>query len=714
MKDLLRLAGLVVTIPAAFFAFHVMASAQRVDGNVSKTAVKHLEEDPDYLAKLPKVVWRRPMGPYVSDVREGYRGGPGPEKLTLKRSEHALKIMGANFLLVWEDCRGGEVSEVFLFDGGTWNHVNCTMAYEGRDTIPRYRIQRQKDFYGESPVYYLNQAAGTEFHVTSEAADRIDFWTENRMVTMDREPSPWTVRQDYRVYSTGVVVCDFEIRLDEKAGSFGLRHAQMGAYLEDVLFTEIYVKYPVHFRWGSGVFGGASSSEPNWKKHGEDGMLSMGSASFGVSERAEFNNRFEFWLERPLPFVGKDMKVTRTAFEVFSSDLWFEPSDMSTRPNCGRAYEWELYKGDPVTVTAPFSYRNRWVMAVGGAKAGRAGAGASRRSNLLGARIAYWSADALPDDAALDKLAKRGADTLVLARGWAKPEVPADPADPARLAAAVKHARDLKVRVILSVPLASAASVPKPYDGLLVEDLGTVAMKPGADGACDLAARIETLASLRRAVGESGILIGRASSGLPAQVEMAFLDGVLPSAEDAAKAITVDRLLAGDAAVGAAFCPIVTGANARTAAQVAAAPGAPCLALGGATPADIDAPENQALLPLWALLARLDGPVVHALSPRIENNLGLRVEPKTTPVLAYLTPTKLLLVVANPAERGSCKITLAEGLGVKPDAAGKLLTFSEGAWKETPVRLSAGVLDILELNRDELRAYEFPRSSGAP
>jgi hypothetical protein len=48
-------------------------------------------------------------------------------------------------------------------------------------------------------------------------ADAIEAAGADRMVTMDREPSPWTVRQEYRVYSAGVVVCDFEIKLDEKA-----------------------------------------------------------------------------------------------------------------------------------------------------------------------------------------------------------------------------------------------------------------------------------------------------------------------------------------------------------------------------------------------------------------------------------------------------------------------------------------------------------------
>jgi hypothetical protein len=674
----------------AFLAAATPAFAQRVDGRQPATAVKHLEEDPDYLAKLPKVIWRRPMGPYVSDVWPGYRDGPGPEKLVVKRSEHELKILGANFLLAWNDCRGGEISEIFLFDGGSWNHVNCTMAYEGRDTIPRYRIQRKKDFYGESPVYYLNQAAGTKFEVTRETGDLVEFRTENRMVTDDREPGPFVVRQNYRVYAAGVVVCDFEIRLDDAAGSFDVRHAQMGAYLEDVLFKEIYVKYPVHFRWGMARFGEKPESSPNWKNVSEDGTVAMGSATFGVSERAEFNNRFEFWLERPAPLASKDRAATHTNFSVFSSDLWFEPSDMSTRPNCGRAYEWELHRGDPVTIKAPFSWRNRWVLAVGGPKTSALKAGAARRSNLVGARAYYWTAPALPDDATLAKMSKLGADTLVLGPGLA--ESPA-------LAATVKRAHELKLRVVVSAPLDAAAPLAKGCDGVLIEGLGVMTMKPDAAGAFDLAKRIETLAELRRIVGEGGLLLGRAEGDAFAQIELAFLDGAL-----------ADATVTGDAAVGGYAAPLVSGGNARTLAAVAGRPGTPLVAIGG----DPEAPENRAILPLWALLARLDGPVLHALSPRLENNLALQVEPRTTPVVAWLTETKLLLVVANQGERSRCKLTLAAPLGVKPDAAGTLLTLDAGAWKETPVRLAGGVLDILELARDEVRAYEFPRSSVAP
>jgi electron transfer flavoprotein alpha subunit len=46
-----------------------------------------------------------------------------------------------------------------------------------------------------------------------------------------------------------------------------------------------------------------------------------------------------------------------------------------------------------------------------------ANAGASRRNNLVGARVVQWTAEGLPDDAALTKLGAWGADTVVRVHG---------------------------------------------------------------------------------------------------------------------------------------------------------------------------------------------------------------------------------------------------------------------------------------------------------
>jgi len=699
---LLMTATILLSSPPAF--------AQRTDERDLARAKKYLEEDPEYFAKLPKVLWRRPMGPYVGDVLKGYYGGPGPAKLISEKDGHRFKVAGANFLLVWDDRRGGELSEVHLFDGSIWRHVNCTMAYDGRDTIPRYFIQRQKDFYGKSPVYYLNQATGTEFHVTRKDPDRIDFWTESRMVTADRDPSPWTVRQDFRVYATGVVICDFEIKLDGEE-TFGLRYARMGADLEDVLFKEIYLKYPVHFRWGSAAHGGPITSNPNWKKHEEDGMLAVGSASFGVSEFADFNNRFEFWLERPRPFVGTNMNVTATNFHVFSSGLWYEPSDMSTRPACGRAYEWELFKGDPANIKPPFVYRNRWVLAVGGPKVAAANAGAARRNNLLGARVVHWNGNVYPIAATLDKLARMGANVLVLGDAWHKPGS-VEPRDAAELKVAVVKARNVGMRVVLSIPLDQADKAAKLFeglltpgrDGLMLEGLGLSAVR----GDLDLAERITALERLRTLVGTDGILIGRAPAGTPAQIECAFLDAVTPG-EDAAGGLlrSTDSLITSDLAVGCAVSPIVAADDRRLLTVLAAAPASPQVLLDRGV-------EDHAFTGLWKLLARLDGPVTHALSPRLENSPDLRVTPPKTPVLAYLTGKKMLLVVAAPSGKTTCKITLGEKLGVAPDAAGTLWVPEGADLKQTPVRLAKGVLEIPDVPAGEVRAYEFPRTPATP
>lgn len=693
------------------------AFAQRTDERDVRRAKKYLEEDPDYLKKLPKVIWRRPMGPYVKDVWSGYRGGPGPAKMIAKRTGHRLTIVGGNFLFVWDDRRGGELSEVFLFDGGTWKHVNCTMAYLGRDTIPRYAIQRQKDFHGNAPTYYLNQAIGTKIDLTRNDAERVDFTTVNRMVTTNRDPGPWTVRQRYRVYPQGVIVCDFEIALDAAAGSFTIRHAQMGAYLEDILFKEIYTIYPVHFRWGTADYGAALRSEPNWKALGEDRLVPMGSATFGVSRRADFTNRFEFWLERPRPLLPRGAKP-RTEFAMFSSGLWYEPSDMSTRPNCGREFRWELFRGDPAVIKPPFVYRNRWTLAVGGPRVVAEGP-VSRRNNLLASRIVHWQApdpgDAnarLPSDAQLLTLSDQGANVLVLSPGWAREDAPTTPRDAARLAACIRKAHGLGMRVVPAVPLSAAEKAEGLFgdilsanrDGLMVYGLGSATMAPGVD----LAARIERLARLRKCVGEGGVLIGASENGLPTQIEMAFMDTVTPGPALTTRLFSSpDRLITCGGTVGCGLSPLVTRSDRRVPPVLAAATVSPQLVTGP----DL---KNETLLPIWRLLARLDAPVLHALSPRLEDQPAFRVEPRTLPAVAYLTKTQALLVVASPSARKGCRITVAAGLGVGPGAAGKLLTLAGDRWRETPFTMRAGVIDIPALAAGEIRAYAFPRARALP
>jgi len=307
-----------------------------------------------------------------------------------------------------------------------------------------------------------------------------------------------------------------------------------------------------------------------------------------------------------------------------------------------------------------------------------------------------------------------GANVLVLGDAWHKPGS-LDARDAAELKVAVAKARNVGMRVILSVPLVRPGEAKGLFDGLLspnrdglmVYGLGPATMKPDADPdapACDLADRVEVLAGLRRLVGDDGILLGRSDAGLPPQIEMAFLDAVTPGEDVAEKLLrSAEGMLRSDAACGCALSPLIVGGDVRTQANLAAVPASPQLVLGA------NVSKRHALAPLWKLLSRLDGPVIHALSPRLENNLGLRVEPKKVPVLAYLTRTKMLLVVANPGGKSRCRITIGGKLGIKADAAGVLITVVDGELKETPFRLADGVIDIPELAAGEVRAYEFGR-----
>jgi len=253
---------------------------------------------------------------------------------------------------------------------------------------------------------------------------------------------------------------------------------------------------------------------------------------------------------------------------------------------------------------------------------------------------------------------------------------------------------------VLAMPVSSAKDAEGVFkgllttnrDGLMVYGLGPIDMKPDID----LAGRVEVLAGLRKLVGPRGILMGRATREVPSQVEMAFMDTVVVPSEQ------TGRFPPGPAAVGCAVSPMVKPDSRRIAARVASVPASPHLMLGpGVT--------NTSLVGLWQLWSRIDKPVLHALSPHLENRPALIVEPNTVPAVAYLTRTHLLLVVASPRRTTGCKITFAPGLGIAADAAGKLLTVADDEVIEAPVRLQGGVIAVPQIKQGTFRGYLFER-----
>jgi len=674
----------------------------------------------------------------VRAIIDGAEGGPSAEACgTTRHKDLALVaqgsqriVMGDAFEIVWDVSRGGEIVEIKQYDGLQWVRINGADGSIACDTIPGYTI---RDRSGNS--FCLCQAAEAEFELVKETSDEIVFRFEANPRTADGKVSDWRVRQTYRVFKEGVLFCDLEMSLPKGASPFEVSHARLGMRLADRLTTN-------KFRWGYytrnswQLLTGKSAADSVAEKC----MLPYVAIDYGMGAKSSFTNHVAFFIE--------DWRALAGAKE--SSGCMFTRDDRG-----GMAYTWVLYEGNR-RIQAPFTYRNRWGMALGAMrKSSRRNLSASRGNNLIGARYHHTSCgqghpvDESPDDwpwyvrprfwaqpapsevypsnETIDNAAKLGANVFVLHQSWMRcggsnnwPPADYTPQNPKELRRVVErcHANKMRFGLYMRGTEAYALYMPyweqfcqRDYDGLYVDWNGPFYYNMNTAHGCFRPSETHFHAydyfrytkMLRKRVGENGFLIAH-TGACPTMLALAVFDCYLPGEFSEQKAHLLD--------------------SPDTHVQLGM--GTCC----GTTPISYTAPHEKAVAysaglgtwlqmeqgPLWQILR--SAPLEKSY---LYNNLteNLQVVSSNNPdfhtSVYKVDRSQILLVTANFGEKGATTLRLDMAtLGLTGEYEIIELSGKEAAsfTRQKAGRTRDGRIEVGPLGQYEIRGYKLDRVSG--
>ena len=534
-------------------------------------------------------------------------------------------VAGDHFRLTVDSRRGGEITDIQLFDGSQWNRV---LGADGQ-TCPAFNLS---DAAGE---YGLSNAADAQVGRLEQTPDVIRFESTGALKTADGRGAPWTAKLRYEIHAEGAVFVDLDCAL--QAGEVALTGASLGLTVDRAL-----TKRP-HF----------NTANPMTPFPG----FESGRVAFGVNPAKSYTNEIEVIVERQDSMTAQPQYTMKAVKNGRSYGVPVGCADRSDKPQ-GR-FAWAIVT-QPSVIHGPYRYTNR--MAIG------LGIAATRkpRTNIIGQRVYTWlnslssssqfnglNTDGwYPTDEQIDKMAANRATILVLHKWWmrepglnGKPHGDYVPRDEKELIRAVEraHARGLRVgfycRGIEPFGLGFFAKYARRnWDGLFVDWHGSrclavhdrlhepqagVPEKHYSQYGTRVPARdyFLTTKRMRDVVGANGFLLGHMwfNSGALANLTFdAFIPGEVATdwemfGAEAHRAVYAGMMGGG----GCAPWPVATSARAPEAVAKMAVWGFyPNAFLAYKThlykpdvqilAADPDAPSNRWVLPYWRLLAAID------------------------------------------------------------------------------------------------------------
>ena len=391
-----------------------------------------------------------------------------------------LIVTGANFRYTWDTRRGGELAVVeqqsdgkggWWMRGGPrqtpsrWHRVSSTFAWKSLDTIPAISFSTKRGAYysGEWNICWANADNKAEIKVLKKSADEVSFETTSHPKILEnrRLPIPWVIKQNWRVFDSGVIVLDLEAQLP-KDEVYELDWAQMGFNLDDSLYKEPHPDKQALFTYAWGFPGEDKLSHFNWKNviqsmdhlpldidlktdqrvtTGNKPML-FTTAAYELThiKGSPWNAFAECSLEDARSIVGTKEDFGSTLMQRPASGMSPVPTwagSMRNQPCFGLM--WNLFDGRTRGLNEPLVWRNRMVMSFAQRKrSNRPDATGDDRNVLMASRV-YFARDKMPSAAEVKAMAAEGADTLVLGAAWK--------ADAAGTAAAVQAAHESNMRV---------------------------------------------------------------------------------------------------------------------------------------------------------------------------------------------------------------------------------------------------------------------------
>jgi hypothetical protein len=399
--------------------------------------------------------------------------------------DNRLVLKTPAWRMVFNGERGGELNEVWLWDGDKFYRVNSTFAFKSLDTLPALSFTNTRDSYysGKWDVFYANEGRGCKFEILKESPGEIHFKVSNKPRIMESgQVGPWIVTYTWHVYDVGVVFCDFEIVLPEKE-TFELAWSLMGMHVEDYSFKEKHQGKVAKFTWNWGMLDkttdkgrwqpavmSSQEAQPldvDFKQDKDVDILGYwvpyGSATFNLDHLPEtsYTNAMEVVFEDGRPLFTKDPANFGSHFKFRQSGLSPPPTWMGSDRNPPTfSFEWNLYHGPNVDLVGPIDYKNRFGLGFTTPRVtGNPSAHPVLKNRVQAARIYHWinagksGAAWYPSNADIDKMAAAGGDVLILGIGWKKPDPgvtgaatpgPASPEDLKRVADAC-HAKNIRL-----------------------------------------------------------------------------------------------------------------------------------------------------------------------------------------------------------------------------------------------------------------------------
>jgi len=271
-----------------------------------------------------------------------------------------VTIQGDWFRLAIDGTRGGEISELSLFDGSQWNTVFAAPEI----TFPRLTLSDPTTEYGlanDSEAHVSLVQSGGEARCRVTACPR----------AADGKASPWEVTLTYVVYPEGAVLIDVDCEL--KTGDFVLSDAS------------------VSFEAGDAIRRAPKYRDDNVCK--STGGFRSARLAFGLNPDRSYTNEVEAIVEYKKPMAG-------------GADY---------RKEDGRV-TWTLGNGD-VELSGAYRYANRLALGLCGAVTGKP------RSNVVAQRVYHWVnwldlENWYPTEAQIDAMKANHATMVVLHHEW--------------------------------------------------------------------------------------------------------------------------------------------------------------------------------------------------------------------------------------------------------------------------------------------------------
>jgi hypothetical protein len=293
--------------------------------------------------------------------------------ITAVHKDDQVRVWADHFQLTIDGKRGGQITDVALFDGSRWNR----MIGGDSQSCPAVKIS------DSSREYILDKVGKTEIRDVEVLPDVVRLVTKAVPFSADGQPGPWTVQLRYEIYAEGAVFIDLQLALPK--GKTVLRRAEISLTVDQYIFGAAKYRQQTytHKQLSSGFKGKG---------------LPTARIAFGVNPLRSYTNEVQAVVEDPKGIGGE--------------------ADFTS----GKGQFTWLLANKETPVEGPFVYNNRFALGLGSAAVGKP------KTNVIAQRVYHWinwvkyhqvaGGEFYPTDAQIDKMAAHGATMLILHQHW--------------------------------------------------------------------------------------------------------------------------------------------------------------------------------------------------------------------------------------------------------------------------------------------------------